>query len=129
VKPNHTFTFVPFSNLEEKTHSIFYMRLLYMASTLAIVGIILLVLVVGVFAFSGLSNGMSYIGDKISGMFSSSQTSPPQEPAMLTGGALKWFRGKKMSRGQSTGAFIAVVSALIYSLYRSAQHFLLLTGR
>jgi hypothetical protein len=103
-----------------------------MASTLAIVGIILLVLVVGVFAFSGLSNGMSYIGDKISGMFSSSSPSPttyPQEPAMLTGGARKWFRGKKMSRGQSTCAFIAIVSALIYSLYRSAQHFLLLSGR
>jgi hypothetical protein len=103
-----------------------------MASTLAIVGIILLALVVGVFAFSGLSNGMSYIGDKISGMFSSSEAPPsytPQEPAMLTGGARKWFRGKKMSRGQSTGAFIAVVSALIYSVYRSAQHFLLLAGR
>jgi hypothetical protein len=104
-----------------------------MASTLAIVGIILLVLVVGVFAFSGLSGGMSYIGDKISGMFSSSSSSPatytPQEPAMLTGGARKFFRGKKMSRGQSTCAFIAVVSALIYSVYRSAQHFLLLSGR
>ena len=103
-----------------------------MASTLAIVGIILLALVVGVFAFSGLSNGASYIGDKISGMFSSSPSSSsytPQEPAMLTGGARKWFRGKNMTRNQSTGAFIAIVSALIYSLYRSAQHFLLLRGR
>jgi drug/metabolite transporter (DMT)-like permease len=132
VKPNHTFTFVPFSNLEEKTHLIFYMRLLYMASTLAIVGIILLVLVVGVFAFSGLSNGMSYIGDKISGMFSSSPAPPPSytEPGSpILGGARKWFRGKNMTRNQATGAFIAVVSALIYSLYRSAQNFLLLTGR
>jgi hypothetical protein len=104
-----------------------------MASTLAIVGIILLALVVGVFAFSGLSGGMSYIGDKISGMFSSSSSSPapytPQEPAMLTGGARKWFRGKNMTRNQSTGAFIAIISALIYSLYRSAQNFLLLRGR
>jgi hypothetical protein len=49
--------------------------------------------------------------------------------ANIGGGARKWFRGKKMSRGQSTGAFLVVVSALIYSLYRSAQHFLLLTGR
>ena len=97
-----------------------------MASTLVIVGLILLILVAVVFAFSGLSTGASYIGDKISGAFSSSE---PQDPVMLTGGARKWFRGKKMSRGQATGAFIAVVSALIYSLYRSAQHFLLLTGR
>ena len=104
-----------------------------MASTLAIVGIILLILVGGVFAFSGLSNGASYIGHKISGAFSSSSSSPdtytPQDPVMLTGGARKWFRGKNMTRNQATGAFIAVVSALIYSLYRSAQHFLLLTGR
>jgi hypothetical protein len=104
-----------------------------MASTLAIVGIILLILVGGVFAFSGLSNGASYIGDKISGAFSSSSSSPdtytPQDPVMLTGGARKWFRGKNMTRNQATGAFIAVVSALIYSLYRSVQHFLLLTGR
>ena len=104
-----------------------------MASTLAIVGIILLILVAGVFAFSGLSGGMSYIGDKVSGAFSSSPAPPPPsytEPGSpILGGALKLFRGKKMSRGQSTGAFIAVVSALIYSLYRSAQHFLLLTGR
>jgi len=47
----------------------------------------------------------------------------------ILGGARKWFRSKKMSRGQSTGALLGVVSALIYSLYRSAQHFLLLTGR
>jgi drug/metabolite transporter (DMT)-like permease len=102
-----------------------------MASTLAIVGIILLALVVGVFAFSGLSGGMSYIGDKISGMFSSSPPPPSYtEPGSpILGGARKFFRGKKMSRGQSTGAFLVVVSALIYSLYRSAQHFLLLTGR
>jgi drug/metabolite transporter (DMT)-like permease len=102
-----------------------------MASTLAIVGIILLALVVGVFAFSGLSNGMSYIGDKISGMFSSNPAPPSYtEPGSpILGGARKWFRGKKMSRSQSTGAFLVVVSALIYSLYRSAQHFLLLTGR
>ena len=102
-----------------------------MASTLVIVGLILLILVAVVFAFSGLSNGMSYIGDKISGAFSSSEPSPSYtEPGSpILGGARKWFRGKKMSRSQSTGAFIAVVSALIYSLYRSAQHFLLLTGR
>lgn len=102
-----------------------------MASTLVIVGLILLILVAVVFAFSGLSNGVSYIGDKISGAFSSSPSTPsytePGNP--ILGGARKWFGGKKMSRGQSTGAFIAVVSALIYSLYRSAQHFLLLTGR
>jgi hypothetical protein len=49
--------------------------------------------------------------------------------ANIGGGARKFFRGKKMSRAQSTGAFLVVVSALIYSLYRSAQHFLLLTGR
>jgi len=104
-----------------------------MASTLVIVGLILLILVAGVFAFSGLSGGMSYIGDKVSGAFSSSSSSPdtytPQDPVMLTGGARKWFRGKNMTRNQATGAFIAVVSALIYSLYRSVQHFLLLTGR
>lgn len=103
-----------------------------MASTLVIVGLILLILVAVVFAFSGLSHGASYIGDKISGAFSSSPAPPPSytEPGNpILGGALKMFRGKKMSRGQSTGAFIAVVSALIYSLYRSAQHFLLLTGR
>ena len=100
-----------------------------MASTLIIVGLILLILVAVVFAFSGLSNGMSYIGDKISDTFSSSESSSSQDPVMLTGGARKFFRGKKMSRDQSTGAFIAVVSALIYSVYRSAQHFLLLTGR
>ena len=103
-----------------------------MSSTLAIVGIILLALVVGVFAFSGVSTGMSWMGDKISGGFSSSPAPPPSYPesgSPILGGARKWFRGKKMSRGQSTGAFIAVVSALIYSLYRSAQHFLLLTGR
>ena len=104
-----------------------------MASTLVIVGLILLILVAGVFAFSGLSNGMSYIGDKISGTFSSSPAPPPSyadsgTPPIL-GGARKWFRGKNMTRNQATGAFIAVVSALIYSLYRSAQNFLLLTGR
>ena len=97
-----------------------------MASTLVIVGLILLIVVAVIFAFSGLSGGMSYISDKISGASSSSE---PQDPAMLTGGARKFFRGKKMSRGQSTCAFLAVVSALIYSLYRSAQHFLLLRGR
>lgn len=102
-----------------------------MASTLAIVGIILLILVVGVFAFSGLSSGASYIGDKVSGAFSSTPPSPSYtEPGSpILGGAPKWFRGKKMSRGQSTGAFLVVVSALIYSLYRSAQNFLLLRGR
>ena len=103
-----------------------------MASTLAIVGIILLVLVVGVFAFSGLSGGASYMGNKISGMFSSSPAPPPSytEPgSLILGGARKWFRGKNMTRNQATGAFIAIVSALIYSLYRSVQHFLLLTGR
>ena len=47
----------------------------------------------------------------------------------ILGGARKWFRGKKMSSGQSTGALLVVVSALIYSLYRSVQHFLLLMGR
>ena len=103
-----------------------------MASTLAIVGLILLVLVVGVFAFSGLSGGMSYIGNKISGAFSSSPAPPPSytEPGSpILGGARKWFRGKNMTRNQSTGAFVAVISALIYSLYRSVQNFLLLTGR
>jgi hypothetical protein len=103
-----------------------------MASTLVVVGLILLTILAGVFAFSGLSGGISYIGDKISSVLpssSSSSTTYPQEPAMFTGGARKLFRGKKMSRGQSTGAFLVVVSALIYSLYRSAQHFLLLTGR
>lgn len=49
--------------------------------------------------------------------------------ANIGGGARKWFRGKNMTRNQATGAFVAVVSALIYSLYRSVQHFLLLTGR
>lgn len=49
--------------------------------------------------------------------------------ANIGGGARKWFRGKNMTRSQATGAFLAVVLALIYSLYRSAQHFLLLTGR
>ena len=97
-----------------------------MASTLAIVGIILLALVVGVIAYMGLNSVSGYIGNK---MFGQEPSYTPQEPAMLTGGARKWFRGKKMSSGQSTGAFLAVVSALIYSLYRSAQHFLLLTGR
>jgi hypothetical protein len=48
--------------------------------------------------------------------------------ANIGGGARKWFRGKKMSRGQSTGALLVVVSALIYSLYRSVQHFLFLRG-
>jgi hypothetical protein len=102
-----------------------------MASTLAIVGIILLALVVGVFAFAGLSGGMSYIGDKISGVFSSSPSPPSytESGSPILGGARKWFRGKNMTRNQSTGAFVAVVSALIYSLYRSVQHFLLLTGR
>jgi len=102
-----------------------------MASTLLVIGLILLTILAGVFAFSGLSGGMSYIGDKISSVLpsSSSSTTYPQESAMLTGGARKFFRGKKMSRGQSTGAFLVIVSALIYSLYRSAQHFLLLTGR
>ena len=103
-----------------------------MASTLVIVGLILLILVAGVFAFSGLSNGMSYIGDKISGTFSSSPAPPPsyaESGTPILGGARKWFRGKNMTRNQATGAFIAVVSAIIYSLYRSAQNFLLLTGR
>ncbi len=95
-------------------------------STLAIIGLILLVLVIGVIAYMGLSSVSGYIGNK---MFGQEPSYTPQEPAMLTGGARKWFRGKKMSRGQSTGAFLAVVLALIYSLYRSAQHFLLLTGR
>jgi len=102
-----------------------------MASTLIIVGLILLILVAGVFAFSGLSNGASYIGDKISGAFSSSAPQPSYtEPGSpILGGARKWFRGKNMTRSQATGAFLAVISALIYSVYRSAQHFLLLTGR
>ena len=95
-----------------------------MASTLVIVGLILLILVAGVFAFSGLSNGASYIGDKISGAFSSSESPPSQDPVMLTGGARKWFRGKNMTRNQATGAFVAVISALIYSLYRTIVQFM-----
>lgn len=48
------------------------------------------------------------------------------------GGALRrwrrWFNEKKMSSGKLTGALFAVISALIYSVYRSAQTFLLLTS-
>jgi len=67
-------------------------------------------------------------------LFGSSDDSLPSysytEPGSpILGGSRKWFRGKNMTRNQSTGAFIAIVSALIYSLYRSVQHFLLLTGR
>ena len=67
-------------------------------------------------------------------LFGSSDDSLPSysytEPGSpILGGARKWFRGKNMTRNQSIGAFIAIVSALIYSLYRSVQHFLLLTGR
>jgi len=60
-------------------------------------------------------------------MFSSSPPPPSYtEPGSpILGGARKWFRGKKMSRGQSTGAFIAVVLALIYSLYRTIFQFIL----
>ena len=94
-----------------------------------IVALILLILVVGVFAFSGLSNGMSYISDKISGTSSSPPPSYTEPGSPILGGARKWFRGKNMTRNQATGTFIAIVSALIYSVYRSAQHFLLLTGR
>jgi hypothetical protein len=95
-----------------------------MASTLVIVGLILLILVAVVFAFSGLSNGVSYIGDKISGAFPSGDSSASQDPVMLTGGARKWFRGKNMTRNQATCAFVAVVSALIYSLYRTIVQFM-----
>ena len=40
----------------------------------------------------------------------------------------RWFNEKKMSSGKLTGALFAVISALIYSVYRSAQTFLLLTS-
>jgi hypothetical protein len=96
-----------------------------MASALVYIGVIFLILIICVVAYMGLSNTTSAISSKLFGEPSYSS----QDPVMLTGGARKWFRGKKMSRNQATGAFIGVVSALIYSLYRSAQHFLLLTGR
>jgi len=75
---------------------------------------------------------VGFVGAKY--LFGSSTESLPvysyTEPGSpILGGALKLFRGKKMSRGQSSGALLLVVSALIYSLYRSVQHFLLLTGR
>ena len=75
---------------------------------------------------------IGFVGAKY--LFGSSADSLPSysytEPGSpILGGARKWFRGKKMSRGQSTGALLLVVSAMIYSLYRSVQHFLLLTGR
>lgn len=44
------------------------------------------------------------------------------------GGLRRWFNEKKMSSGKLTGALFAVISALIYSVYRSAQTFLLLTS-
>jgi len=62
---------------------------------------------------------------------------PPVEVVDITnntqnGGALRrwrrWFNEKKMSSGKLTGALFAVISALIYSVYRSAQTFLLLTS-
>ena len=71
--------------------------------------------------------GMKYFFGSSSESLPSYSYTEPGNPIM--GGARKLFRGKKMSRVQSTGAFLVVVSALIYSLYRSAQHFLLLTGR
>jgi hypothetical protein len=75
---------------------------------------------------------IGFVGAKY--LFGSSADSLPTysytEPGSpILGGARKWFRGKNMTRNQATGAFIAIVSALIYSLYRSVQHFLLLTGR
>jgi hypothetical protein len=75
---------------------------------------------------------VGFVGAKY--LFGTSSDSLPSysytEPGSpILGGARKWFRGKNMTRNQATGAFIAIVSALIYSLYRSVQHFLLLTGR
>jgi hypothetical protein len=56
-------------------------------------------------------------------------TSPPIDQL---GGAFRrwrrWFNEKKMSSGKLTGVLFAVISALIYSVYRSAQTFLLLTS-
>ena len=61
----------------------------------------------------------------------SDQTSRSPDPDQL-GGALRrwrrWFNEKKMSSGKLTGALFAVISALVYSVYRSAQTFLLLTS-
>ena len=75
---------------------------------------------------------IGFVGAKY--LFGSSAESLPvynyTEPGSpILGGARKWCRGKNMTRNQATGAFVAVISALIYSLYRSVQHFLLLTGR
>jgi hypothetical protein len=84
---------------------------------------IVIVIAVAAIAFVG----MKYFFGTSSDSLPSYSYTEPGNPIM--GGARKLFRGKKMSRVQSTGAFLVVVSALIYSLYRSAQHFLLLTGR
>ena len=71
--------------------------------------------------------GMKYWFGASSESLPSYNYTEPGSP--ILGGARKWFRGKNMTRNQATGAFAVVVSALIYSLYRSVQHFLLLTGR
>ena len=84
-----------------------------------------IVIIVAV-AIIGFLGAKYFLGTSSDSLPSYSYTEPGNP---IMGGARKLFRGKKMSRVQSTGAFLVVVSALIYSLYRSAQHFLLLTGR
>lgn len=69
---------------------------------------------------------------------SSNAGTPASDPTYTSpipdqlGGALRrwrrWFNEKKMSSGKLTGSLFAVISALIYSVYRSAQTFLLLTS-
>ena len=87
--------------------------------------LITIVIIVAVAAIAFV--GMKYFFGTSSDSLPSYSYTEPGNPIM--GGARKWFRGKNMTRNQATGAFIAIVSALIYSLYRSVQHFLLLTGR
>ena len=84
---------------------------------------IVIIVAVAIIAFVG----MKYWFGAPSDSLPSYSYTEPGSP--ILGGARKWFRGKNMTRNQATGAFIAIVSALIYSLYRSAQHFLLLRGR
>ena len=87
--------------------------------------LITIVIIVAVAAIAFV--GMKYFFGTSSDSLPSYSYTEPGNPIM--GGARKWFRGKNMTRNQATGAFIAIVSALIYSLYRRVQHFLLLTGR